>query len=72
MGITAARTDDRHEPTTSRAGLAIEALLDLEFEAFCAREAADDVTLDDVLRATAGIPGGMAEAIIEGERADRF
>lgn len=49
----------------------LEDLIDLEFEAFCAREVVDDVTLDEVRKATASIPGSMAEAIIE-ERADRF
>ena len=30
------------------------------------------MTLDEVLKATASIPGSMAQAIIEEERADRF
>ena len=50
----------------------MDELLDLEFEAFCACEAADDVTLAEVLKATASIPDSMAQAIIEDERADRF
>lgn len=50
----------------------LEELIDLEFEAFCAREGDDTVTLDEMLKATASIPGSMAEAIIEDERADRF
>lgn len=53
------------------AGSNLEDLIDLEFEAFCAREADEDVTPDEVLKATASIPGSMAEAIID-ERADRF
>jgi hypothetical protein len=50
----------------------LEGLLDLEFEAFCAREGDEDVTLDRVREATASIPGSMAEAVVEDERADRF
>ncbi len=50
----------------------LEELLDLEFEAFCAHEGDEDVTLDQVRRATASIPGSMAQAIIEDERAERF
>ena len=50
----------------------LEELIDLEFEAFCAREGDEDVTLDEVRKATESIPGSMAEAIIEDERADRF
>ncbi len=49
-----------------------EGMLDLEFEAFCEREADEDVTLDEVREATAGIAGSMAEAIVEEERADRI
>ena len=51
---------------------ALEELLDLEFEAFCAREGDENVTLDEVRKATSSIPGSMAQAIIEDERADRF
>lgn len=72
MEPTATRATEPHEPPTSQAGPAMEELLDLEFEAFCAREADDDVTPDEVLKATASIPGSMAQAIIEDERADRF
>lgn len=50
----------------------LEELLDLEFEAFCAREGDENISLDDVRRATASIPGSMAQAIIEDERAERF
>ena len=69
MEPTATQAD---EPPTSQAGSTLEELLDLEFEAFCAREGDEAVTLDEVRRATASIPGSMAEAIIEDERAERF
>jgi hypothetical protein len=72
MEPTATRVTEPHEPATSQASPTLEELLDLEFEAFCAREAAEDVTLDEVLRATASIPGSMARAVIEEERANRF
>lgn len=62
-------TDVRDE--TLAASSSLEDLIDLEFEALCARELGDDVTLDEVRKATASIPGSMAEAITE-ERADRF
>jgi putative addiction module CopG family antidote len=51
---------------------ALEGLIDHEFVEFCEREGDDSVMLEDVLRATSTIPGSMAEAIIEEERADRF
>jgi hypothetical protein len=63
-------TETREE--TYRVGSFVEELLDLEFEAFCAREGDEAVTLDEVRKATASIPGNMAEAIIEDERAERF
>jgi hypothetical protein len=63
-------TDTREE--THRATAVLDELLDLEFEAFCVREGDEDVTLDEVRKATASIPGSMARAIIEDERADRF
>jgi hypothetical protein len=62
-------TNTREEMLQTGSGL--EDLIDSEFEAFCAREADEDVTLDEVRKATASIPGSMAEAIIE-ERAERF
>jgi putative addiction module CopG family antidote len=49
----------------------LEALIDHEFVEFCSREGDDRVTLEAVLQATSTIPGSMAQAIIEGERADR-
>ena len=57
---------------TSRQGSVFEELIDLEFEAFCAREGTENVTLEEVRKAMASIPGSMAEAIIEEERAERF
>jgi Arc/MetJ-type ribon-helix-helix transcriptional regulator len=51
---------------------AVDGLIDHEFVEFCGREGDDTVTLDEVLRATSKIPGSMAQAIIEEERADRF
>ncbi|WP_435022739.1 hypothetical protein TA3x_005817 (plasmid) [Tundrisphaera sp. TA3] len=50
----------------------LEDLIDLEFEAYCAREGDDSVSLEEVLAATSKIPGSMADAIIEDERAERF
>jgi len=57
---------------TIQAGRSMEDFLDLEFEAFCAREGDENVTLDQVRRATASIPGSMARSIIDDERAERF
>jgi putative addiction module CopG family antidote len=50
----------------------LEAMIDHEFEAYCAREGDDRISLEEVLEATAGIPGSMAQTIIDDERADRF
>ena len=50
----------------------IEAMIDHEFEAYCAREGDDRISLDEVLEGTAEIPGSMAQAIIDDERVDRF
>jgi putative addiction module CopG family antidote len=50
----------------------LEAMIDHEFEAYCAREGDDRISLEEVLEATAEIPGSMAQAIIDDERADRF
>ena len=49
----------------------LEAMIDDEFEAYCAREGDDRISLEEVLEATASISGSMAQAIID-ERADRF
>lgn len=50
----------------------LEAMIDQEFEAYCVREGDDRISLEEVLAATARIPGSMAQAIIDEERADRF
>ena len=50
----------------------LEAMIDQEFEAYCDREGDDRISLEEVLEATAEIPGSMAQAIIDDERADRF
>ena len=49
-----------------------EKLIDHEFVEYCSRECDDSVSLEEVLRATSRIPGSMARAIIEEERADRI
>jgi|ThiBio_inoc_plan_1041526.scaffolds.fasta_scaffold86234_1 hypothetical protein len=63
-------TEAREQPTQTKP--ALEELLDLEFEAFCAREGDENVTLEEVRKATASIPGSMAQAVIDEERAERF
>jgi hypothetical protein len=50
----------------------LEDLMDHEFIAYCAREADDNVTLEEVLEATSKIKDSMARVIIEEERAERF
>jgi putative addiction module CopG family antidote len=50
----------------------LEAMIDHEFEAYCAREGDDRISLEEVLEATAEIPGSMAQVIVDDERADRF
>jgi hypothetical protein len=52
--------------------LVLEDLIDLDFEAFCAREGDDSVSLQQVREATSKIPGCMAETIIEDDRAERY
>ncbi len=49
-----------------------DGLIDHEFVEFCDREGDESITLDEVLKATSTIPGSLAQAIIEEERADRF
>jgi putative addiction module CopG family antidote len=51
---------------------AFEALVDHDLIEYAEHEGDPRVTLDEVLRATSTIPGSMATAIIEDERADRF
>jgi hypothetical protein len=63
-------TEAREQPLQTRP--ALEELIDLEFEAFCAREGDENVTLEEVRKATASIPGSMAQAVIDEERAERF
>jgi putative addiction module CopG family antidote len=50
----------------------IDDLIDHEFLDYCAREADEEVTLDEVLEATSTINDSMARVIIDDERADRF
>jgi hypothetical protein len=49
-----------------------EDLIDHEFIAYCAREADENVTLEQVLEATSKIEDSMARVVIEEERAERF
>jgi putative addiction module CopG family antidote len=51
---------------------ALDGLIDHEFVAFCDREGDENVTLEEVLRATSEIPGSMAQFLIDEERAERF
>ena len=51
---------------------ALDCLIDHEFVELCVRQAGGDVALERVLQATSTVPGSMAEAIIEDERADRI
>jgi hypothetical protein len=51
---------------------ALDDHIDHEFVEYCAREADDGVTLEEVLEATSSIKDSMARVIIEEERADRF
>jgi putative addiction module CopG family antidote len=51
---------------------ALDDVIDHEFVEYCAREADDGVTLEEVLEATSTIKDSRARAIIEEERADRF
>jgi hypothetical protein len=49
----------------------LDRLIDHEFVEYCGREGDDSVTLEQVLQATSKIPGSLAQAIIDEERADR-
>jgi putative addiction module CopG family antidote len=55
-----------------KTGPALDDFIDHEFVEYCAREADDSATLDEVLEATSTIKQSMASAIIDEERADRF
>jgi putative addiction module CopG family antidote len=57
---------------TEETGVAVEDLVDASFVAYCSREGDDAISLDEVRAATASIPGSMAQAIINEERAERF
>lgn len=60
------------EEDAQKAQPTLEDLIDHEFVAYCARDADDEVTLEEVLEATSKIKDSMARVIIEEERADRF
>ncbi|MFI5455277.1 MAG: hypothetical protein ACHRXM_07470 [Isosphaerales bacterium] len=60
------------EDEDRRTVLTVDDLIDHEFVEFCAREADDTVSLEEVLKATCRIEDSMARVIIEDERADRF
>ena len=60
------------EGEVRKTGSALDAFIDHEFVEYCAREADDSVTLEEVLEATSTIKQSMARTIIEEERADRF
>ncbi len=49
----------------------LDDLVDHEFVEYCAREADDGVTLDEVLESTSTIKDSMARVIVEEERAER-
>jgi putative addiction module CopG family antidote len=60
------------ENGSSNTAPTIDDLIDHEFVEYCAREADENVTMDEVLKATSTINDSMARVIIEEERADRF
>lgn len=62
--------DQEDESRNTRATL--DDLIDHEFEEYSAREADDEVNLEEILEATSAIKDSMARVIIEEERADRF
>ena len=63
------RLRDQDENRKTMPGL--DDFIDHEFVEYCAREADDGVTLDEVLEATSAIKDSMTRVIIEEERADR-
>jgi hypothetical protein len=60
------------EGEVGKTGPALDDFIDHDFVEYCAREADDSVTLEEVLEATSTITESMARSIIEDERADRF
>ena len=71
--IEAALKRLRDQDDESRSNVpTLDDLIDHEFVEYCAREADDGVTLDEVLEATSTIKDSMARVIIEEERAERF
>jgi putative addiction module CopG family antidote len=60
------------EEQTRRPAPTLDDLIDHDFVEYCAREADDGVTLEEVLRATSAIKDSMARVVIEEERAERF
>jgi len=60
------------EDMSQKTAPSLDDLIDHEFVEYCAREADDGVTLDQVLEATSTIKDSMARVIIEEERAERF
>jgi putative addiction module CopG family antidote len=61
-----------HEQDGRQTMPALDDLVDQEFVEYCAREADDGVTLEEVLDATSTIKDSMARVIIDEERMDRF
>ena len=60
------------EDECRKKGPAIDDFIDREFLEYCAREADEIATLEEVLEATSTIKESMARSIIEDERTDRF
>jgi putative addiction module CopG family antidote len=70
--IEAALTQLRDQDETRKVAPTLDDFIDHEFVEYCAREADDSVTLEEILQATSTINDSMARVIIEEERADRF
>jgi putative addiction module CopG family antidote len=70
--IEAALKRLRDEDDRRKSMPTLDDFIDHEFVEYCARQADDGVTIDEVLRATSAIKDSMARVIIEDERADRF
>jgi putative addiction module CopG family antidote len=60
------------EDDSQKAAPTLDDLIDHDFVEYCARQADDGVTLEEVLEATSTVKDSMARVIIEEERADRF